>query len=105
MAKERKIKCDCGTVLSVKKTIIAGITTEAMICGTCGFTTLTKDQAKKVLDIKKLQEIMGKERKIIKIGNSLGITLPERIREIGVAVGKKVRIEAVDKKRFMVILR
>ena len=43
MAKERKIKCDCGEFLAEKATKINHFETEAMVCPNCGFITLTKE--------------------------------------------------------------
>jgi len=102
MANTRKIKCDCGTYLQEQETKIDHITTNAMVCPKCHFTTLTKDQAiefRKRIDFHK---IVDQEKQIIQIGNSIGITLPEKLREYGLTAGKKVKIEALDEKSFKV---
>ncbi len=44
MANTRKMKCDCGKYLGERKVEIDHILTRAMVCPSCGFTTLTKDQ-------------------------------------------------------------
>ena len=49
---------------------------------------------------KSWQEDLEKERKIIRIGNSVGLTLPEKISKYGIKVGDSVRIEAIDEKTF-----
>ena len=43
-----KLTCDCGTELKEHKVKINNIPTEAMVCPKCKFSTLTKDQAKKI---------------------------------------------------------
>ncbi|MAG47342.1 hypothetical protein CL617_01950 [archaeon] len=104
MAKERKIKCDCGGFLVERKTIFDHFETDAMVCTKCNFTTLTKQQAEEYIKLKQLHQIVDAERKIIKIGNSMGFTLPDRLQEYGVKVGSKVKIEAIGPKAFKVKL-
>lgn len=104
MAKERKIKCDCGEFLIERRTKFNDFETEAMVCPKCNFITLTKEQAERYVKIKQLHQIIDAERKIIKIGNSMGFTLPEGLRDFGAKVGKKVRIEALGLKSFKVEL-
>jgi len=104
MAHPRKIKCDCGAYVEEQETKIDHILTKAMVCPKCHFTTLTKDQA---IDFRKridFHKIVDQEKQIIQIGNSIGITLPEKLREHGLTVGKKIRIEALDEKSFKVEL-
>jgi DNA-directed RNA polymerase subunit RPC12/RpoP len=104
MAKERKIKCDCGEFLEQKETKLDHIETEAMVCPKCGFTTLTKEQAEKFVRLKQLHQIMDAKRKIIKIGNSMGLTLPDKLEDFGAKVGKEVKIKALSPKSFKVEL-
>ncbi len=104
MAKQRKIRCDCGGYLEEKLTFFDGIETEAMVCSKCGFTTLTKDHAKRYAKLKELHQIIDAERKIIRIGNSMGVTLPDRLQEFGAKVGKKIKTEALTPHSFKVEL-
>ncbi len=104
MAKERKIRCDCGGVLHGSKAKFDGFETESMVCPKCGFTTLTKEQAVKFVRLKMLHEIIDDERKIIRVGNSMGITLPEQLKGFGIKIGAKVRTEALSNKSFKVEL-
>ena len=102
MAKERKIKCDCGSFLAEKKTKFDHIETEAMVCPRCSFTTLTKSQAENFVRLKQMHQIIDAKRKIIKIGNSMGLTLPDKLEEFGAKIGKDVKIEALSPKSFKV---
>ncbi len=104
MAKERKIKCDCGEFLVEKTAKFGHFETEAMVCPRCGFTTLTKEQAENYVKLKQLHQIIDAERKIIKIGNSMGLTLPDSLQDFGAKIGKKVKIEALDAKSFKIEL-
>jgi len=104
MAKKRKIRCDCGGYLETKTTFFDNFETEAMVCSKCRFTTLTKEQAKIYVKLKQLHQIIDAERKIIKIGNSMGLTLPDRLHEFGAKIGKRVKLEALSPKSFKVEL-
>ena len=104
MAKERKIKCDCGSFLAEKKTKFNHIETEAMVCPKCGFTTLTREQAESYVKLRQFHQIIDAKRKIIKIGNSMGLTFPDKLEEFGAKVGKEVRTEALGPKSFKVEL-
>ncbi len=102
MATTRAIKCDCGTLLKEQTTSIDGVETQALMCPKCGFTTLTKDQAKNFVKLKQLHTIIDAERRIIKIGNSMGITLPDHLKEYGAEVGKTVKTRAVSPTSFLI---
>lgn len=104
MADTRKITCDCRGVLQEKEVEIDHILTTAMVCPRCGFMTLTKEQAKEFMQRLELHRAVDQERLVIKVGNSMGITLPEKLKTFGVAVGKKVKIEAIDERSFKVVL-
>lgn len=100
MAKKRqKITCDCGAKLEEGEIEIEGIKTPAMVCPKCKFETLTKDQAIQFMKLKELHSKIDGERKIIKIGNSLGLTLPE---SIGLKLGNKVKIKALSKNQLKI---
>ncbi len=105
MEKERTMTCDCGEQLRKQQAKLGDIETEAMVCPGCGFTTLTRKQAENYVKLKELHSIMDAERKIIKIGNSMGLTLPDRLKEFGAKVGKKVRVEALSPTSFKVDLK
>lgn len=102
MAKERKIICDCGGILAAKNILMGHFETQAMVCPKCGFSTLTKEQAQRYAELKLLHQIVDAERKIIKIGNSMGLTLPDELKQFGARIGKNVRIEALSNKSFKV---
>ncbi len=96
------MKCDCGKQLEEKETEIEHILTRAMVCPSCGFTTLTKNQAIHFRKLVEFHHVVDQERKIIQIGNSFGITFPEKFREFGISAGGTVRIEALNQKSIKV---
>ena len=105
MAAERKLKCDCGGTLEEKEVTIEHVRTNALVCPKCGFTTLTKEQARVFQKKVELHNALDQEKKIIKVGNSMGITLPEKLRDFGLKVGGKVKLEAIDERSFKVELQ
>lgn len=104
MDQERKIRCDCGSFLEEKETNLHNIKTKAMICPSCKFTTFTRAQTEEYIRLKRLDKIINKEKKVIKIGNSMGITLPEELKEFGLKIGKKVKISALSSKAIKIEL-
>lgn len=102
MAERRKMKCDCGNYLKEKEVEIEHILTKALVCPACAFTTLTKEQAKEFRKRLEFHQIIDQEKQVIKVGNSMGITLPEKLHEFGVNIGTKVKIEAIDQRSFKV---
>ena len=105
MAPTRKLKCDCGDYLQEKETIIDHIPAKAMVCPKCDFTTLTKEQAKEFRKRVEFHQAVDQEKQVIRIGNSMGITLPEKLREYGLIVGSKVKIEAINEHSFKVEIK
>ncbi|MEK6920337.1 MAG: hypothetical protein AABX82_00525 [Nanoarchaeota archaeon] len=104
MAPARKIKCDCGEMLQEKEIEVDHILTYAMVCPKCAFTTLTKDQAKEFRKRIEFHKLIDQEKQVIRIGNSMGITFPEKLSQFGITVGKKVKVEAIDARSFKVSL-
>lgn len=83
MANPKGLICDCGGTFTVKDTIVNDVPTEAMVCDGCGYTTLTMEQAKYVTHIRMLQARLTKRRKVVRIGNSIGVTLPDEFAKAG----------------------
>lgn len=100
MEKGRKIKCDCGKFFEEKEVKVGDIATKAMVCPGCGHVTFTKEQAIEYGKLKEIHSMIDGRRKIIRIGNSIGITLPE---SLGLKPGKKVMTKTIDSKSFKVI--
>ncbi|MBI2143670.1 hypothetical protein HYU17_00770 [Candidatus Woesearchaeota archaeon] len=105
MANERKIRCDCGGLMEAKHARFEGFETKAMVCPKCSFTTLTKEQAHQYVKLKQMHRIVDAERRIIRIGNSMGFTLPDGLKEFGIKVGKRIRIEALGPDSFKVVIQ
>ncbi|MBI2574729.1 hypothetical protein HYV82_02480 [Candidatus Woesearchaeota archaeon] len=102
MAKRWKVKCDCGSYFEEKDTEVEGIPAKCMMCPNCSHKTFTIDQAKEILKLMKLKELVKSKKKIIRIGNSKGITLPQGL---NANVGDVAVMEVVSPDSFLIKIR
>ena len=93
------IRCDCGHNLEEREVTIAGFSVPAMVCPACGFVTLTLEQAKRLQMLQRLQELMGVEKAITRVGSSLGILLPQGVTEFGIREGQKAKVDLSSGRR------
>ena len=96
------LKCDCGGTFVEQPYDFEGIPSEALVCDKCGHVTLTLQQAQRLAKLKEIHALLAGERTLIKIGNSIGLTLLPRLAEYGFKVGGKVKIVPKDEGRFEV---
>ena len=80
MGNERKIKCDCGGYFKETATLVEDIMAKGMVCPRCGHRTFTLQQTKQIVELMEMRKMMQKKRRVIRIGNSKGITLPEGLK-------------------------
>ena len=90
----RGMRCDCGGRFEDRLSDFDGLKSPAMVCVKCGEVTLTKVQARRLMRIKELSMACRAKRKVVRIGNSIGITLPEELAKIG----QHVHMQPVDEK-------
>ena len=102
LAEKGSLKCDCGGTFIEQPYDFEGITSQALACDKCGHVTLNLQQAERLGKLKELQGLLAGERKLIKMGNSIGLTLPRRLTEYGFKVGSKVKIVPKGEGRFEV---
>jgi len=94
------LKCDCGGTFTEQLHDFEGIQSLALVCQTCGYVTLTLEQAEVLMKLKQLQAILKQSRKLIKIGNSIGLTLPDRLQDYGIKVGDRIQIKPIGERTF-----
>ena len=78
MGKKRKVlkmRCDCGGSFKVGTQEFDGLEIDALVCPKCGSVMLTKDQAKRLMKLRQMMDSLGK-RKVVRIGNTCGVTFP-----------------------------
>jgi hypothetical protein len=54
------------------------------------------EQLKQYNQLRDIQRVIPERRKIVKIGNSLGITLPNILKDYGLQAGRDVEIKVID---------
>ena len=97
--KKKKLICKCGGELEPAKLFYEGFLLNCMRCNRCGEETFTLEQTKDVLELKELaQKIKGVRRKIITVGNSIGVSFPKKLENYGVRKGMKVKVRLVSPK-------
>ena len=102
MGKERQITCDCGGIFKEVRDTFEGVEASAMRCAKCGHTMFSSKQADEYIRLRDLKQKTDKERKVIRIGNSKGITIPEFLK---VKVGQKAKIEILSTNSFKVTVK
>lgn len=100
----KKIKCHCSGFFEEKTVEFEGFDVKGMKCNKCGEITFLPEQFKAVLALKELAKGIDSERKIIKIGNSLGFTLPKAVEGLGLKIGQKIQVKLEDRKKLGVVL-
>jgi len=93
-----KIKCGCGGTFKEKTVEFEGFDVKALKCSKCNEITFSPEQFKKVLALKELAKEINSTRKVIKIGNSIGITFPPATKELGLSTKSKVNLRLGNKK-------
>ena len=105
-SKRKSMKCECGGLFQEELKEIQGIYSEVMVCSSCDEIIFTLEQSRKFHKLKSIQEALVKEaRKIGKVGNSMGITLPVKLKELGFDVGEAFDLKLIDANKLLIELR
>ena len=104
MEKKRQVMhCDCGGYF--REVIeLEGFSYPIMACEKCDHRVFTIAQAKQYVRLERLHEKLQRKRKIIRIGNALGLTIPKILESWGFKEGKKVTFERIGDKAFKIEL-
>ncbi len=102
MEKARKMKCECGGYLKQVMVSWDGIKAPGLRCGRCREETVSSRQVGMMLRKARLEHALRRKRKILQVGNAMGITIPEELKNIGFRVGRRVRTELVGDKSLKV---
>ena len=106
---KNKLQCKCGGTIDRKETFVEGFLITANVCSKCGEIGLSLESAKELLRLQEEAKNIDSERKIVRIGNSIGITLPCSSEQVGFREGGladirllrdgeiAVRVKAVEK--------
>ena len=90
-----KLQCRCGGTIDRKETLVEGFLLTADVCGKCGEIGLPLESAKELLRLQEEAKKIDSKRKIVKIGNSIGITLPHSSEKVGFRAGELAEIRLI----------
>ena len=96
------MKCNCGGIIEKGKTFIEGFLLDANVCNKCGDIGLPLESAKELLKLRKEAEKINSVRKVVKIGNSIGVTLPPEAEEIGFKEGTSVDVHLIGEHEIVI---
>ena len=99
---KRSFKCNCGGKIEDSKTMLEGFLVEALVCNKCCEITLTPESAKELLKLREESEKINSIRKIVKIGNSIGVTLPPEAEEIGFKEGTTIDVLLIGQHEIVI---
>src|SRR5215813_3469127 len=98
--REKAKRCiECGRVMRRATLHEGDIAYEGYECPTCGKVVLTLEQMK-AYRLQVLQKAVSEKRKVVRIGNSLGVTLPAALAKLGVKEGKEVKVTLLDEENI-----
>ena len=104
MEKKRtlKIRCNCGRYFE-DQIVTEDFTYPIMVCPGCDHKTFSIEQAKEYVRRERTHKALSKKRKVIKIGNALGVTLPKILQEYGIHKGTSVTFGSRDGKKIQLV--
>src|SRR3989338_10586039 len=99
---KRSFKCNCSEIIEEAKTMLEGFLVDALICNKCSEITLTPESAKELLRLRAESEKINSIRKIVRIGNSIGVTLPPEAADIGFTEGTSVDVHLIGEHEIVI---
>lgn len=105
-AKGKNLICECGGRYSEQSRDLQGITCPVMVCGQCDEIMFSMEQSRLYHKLRSIQDELSREhRKISRVGNSMGITLPVKLKELGFEIGRNFNFRILDDHRVMIELQ
>ncbi|MBI4016411.1 MAG: hypothetical protein HY363_01835 [Candidatus Aenigmarchaeota archaeon] len=104
MEKQRKeLRCNCDGYFE-EQIIQKEFYYPIMMCKKCGHRVFTVEQAKQYVRLDSIHEKLKRKRKIIRIGNALGVTLPKALENLGIKEGVLVSFQQLGKKSLKLVI-
>jgi hypothetical protein len=102
----KKVKrcIECGGSMKLTSLEEKGITFEGYKCEKCNHAIVTIEQMHFYEKAKALKDALPLKRKIVKIGNSLGFTLPITLAKYGLKIGRELEIKILDESNIKITL-
>jgi len=88
-------KCECGGRVGTSETLVEGFVLPANVCEHCGEVGLPLESAKRLLRLREEARRIESRRKVLRIGNSIGITLPAGPNGLDLKEGETVEVRLI----------
>ncbi len=98
---KRKLRYGCSGTLEPARTMVEGFLIDALLCNSCGELSLRPEAAKQLLRLRAEAERIDGERKIVRIGNSIGVTLPPKAERLGFRAGGRVDVHVIGDRELV----
>ncbi len=98
----KNYKCNCGGIIEQSKTMLEGFLINALVCNKCAEVSLSPESAKELLRLREEAKNIDSTRKVVKIGNSIGITLPPEAEEIGFKEGELIDVHLIGEHEIVI---
>ncbi len=82
-----KRKCNCGGTIGKSRCFEDGFLVQCLKCESCGQVLFTPGQAKELIKLRKANELIESDRKIVNVGSSIAAILPRKVESLGIKSG------------------
>ena len=89
------MQCRCGGMMENAETIFDGFVVNCLKCSKCGNTTFTAEQTKELMELKDYAGKISGTRKVVIVGDSMAITLPSKLKAMGLKAGAIVDVNLI----------
>jgi len=81
--------------MSEAETIFDGFLVNCLKCDKCGSMTFTSEQTKELMDLKEYSGKISGTRKVVIVGDSMAVTLPSKLKAMGLKAGALVDVKLI----------
>lgn len=84
------------------ETIFEGFIVNCLKCDRCGNTTFTSGQTRELMELKEHASKISGTRKVVIVGDSMAITLPSKLKAMGLRAGAIVDVKLLGRNSIQV---
>jgi hypothetical protein len=87
------MQCTCGGIMKESETIFDGFIVKCLKCDKCGNTSFTPEHTKELMELKEFSNKISGTRRVVIVGDSMAVTLPSKLKAMGLEAGALVDIK------------
>ena len=99
------MQCKCGSTMDKAETIFDGFIVNCLKCDNCGHITFTSEQTKELMELKEYSSKISGSRKVVIVGDSMAVTLPSKLKKMGLRAGAIVDVKLLGPNSIQVKFR